>query len=149
MKNYFSKIQMAKVTSEVVGKPYQLGGFGTPGFDCLSLILWFARRVNPGIDQEYEGLTATDYADIFNRDPDGAKQIMWCWISDIAEEVPRPISGDIVLIISKNGKPTDLSGSIYVDNGLLMTVFNPRGVSLISMKLIDIVKVFRICQPPS
>lgn len=133
---------MARVTSEVLGKPYQLGGFGNPGFDCLSLVLWFARKVNPALNAEYEGFTTDNYVDLFKSDPDGAKQIMFCWICEIASDVSRYIAGDIIIMSPKTS--TGLSTAIYTGNNMLLTVFESRGVSLINAKPYDVVKSLRI-----
>jgi hypothetical protein len=141
---------MARFTSEVVGKPFQLGGFGNPGYDCLTLIQKFVHKINPGlIDQfgglgkwEYAGLSVEDYAWIFQKDPETAREILFCWLHEITDEVERALPGDILLAVFRRQEV--INPVIHAGNDRLLLVFDTRGVGLIGKKLFEIVKALRI-----
>jgi hypothetical protein len=140
-------LNLAKITSELVGKPYRLGE-RKAAFDCTSLILEFASLSGMPIPEDWEGFTSKNYAKFYEKQPVEAMEVLACWITSIGKEIPaiHAFAGDILVMRLKRGHSPDLPRfflGIHAGQDKIMAVTEKRGVTLIPIRDYEIIKAFR------
>lgn len=137
---------LAKITAQLVGKPYKLGARKN-GLDCTSLILEFATLSGMPIPEEWEGFTARNYAKFYREKPEEAMEVLACWITSIGKEIPpcRAFAGDILVMKMKRRHLAEMPGfflGIHGGQDRILAVTEKRGVTLVPIRDYEIVKAF-------
>lgn len=134
---------LARYTSEILGRPYRLGGAaGETGADCFNT-LWAYLQMRYGAENlptEYEGLTIDTYADLYQKDPEQAKCIMIRLIKDILSEISpeRAVAGDILRVECKLGVDVIDFPAIDAGNGKLLISTQDEGVCVVNKRFYHI-----------
>ena len=129
---------LAELTSDLVGKSYKLGDV-----DCARLILEVAKRSGIPLSEEWEGFTPENYAELYERDPEEAQQVLICWVTSIGTEIPgcKAFAGDVLIARTINGSV--LSVLLHAGQDQAMIVNEKRGVTMVPLRAYEIVKAFR------
>lgn len=134
------KFNLGKLTSELVGQPYSLGGVN--GHDCASLVL----AITEMKQTEWEGFTTENYPEFYRTRPEQAKEVLACWASQIGREIHpnKAFAGDILIVRTKNGKQKESPGVvIHGGQDCVLAVFDDRGVSVAPIRAYEILKAYR------
>lgn len=138
------KLRLAEITSELVGKPYKLGGKG--GFDCAVLILEFAKRIGVPLEDEWEGFTTENYGEFYASNPEQAMDVLRCWVTSIGEEIPahKAFTGDILIAdLRRGGRPEAPAVLIHAGQDQALLVTASRGVTFTPLSAYTIRKAYR------
>jgi cell wall-associated NlpC family hydrolase len=110
------------------GAPYKLGGRSKEeGFDCFSLIYCFHEQCGFDMPEGIDGVSATDYVDLWNKDEEDAKRVMWNYINAFTKPVPmgKMLPGDITVFRTPDD---DIYPGIYVGNNMVAVATSDEGV---------------------
>jgi len=131
-----TKLRMAELTSQIVGKPYKLGEW-----DCLGVVLFFCDNWGISIPENFEGYTKENYIQLFIDNPKRAKEIFFRFIASLGKEVDpkRTMPGDF-LIIETNG---ETGVCINVGGGNILSALLEKGIDVVSMKTYTVLKAYR------
>jgi cell wall-associated NlpC family hydrolase len=142
MKN--KNIKLAEITSKWINAQYT--PYGTKpedGCDCFSMFLDFLEYYQINIPEEWDGVTRTNYMDLWYSDREKAIETLIDFLNFYSiEKKPNEIkSGD--LLICKLKRTNELFFTIYAGNDKILYVTNKYGVGVAPLRLIEIQKIFR------
>lgn len=129
--------------NKFLGAPYKLGGQSKrEGFDCFSFIYCFYKELGFDMPDGIDGVSATDYMDLWERDEEAAKKVMWNYINTFTDliSISNMAFGDIVVIKLENG---NLYPSIYGGNDKIVLSEMDRGIVVYSLDMFEFVGVRR------
>lgn len=135
------KLALAKITSEMVGKPYKLGGYSPDvGFDCLGIIIYLAERWGIKIPDVIFGMTKYSYATAWASYPEWTKKKFIQFVSTLGDEIApnKMFVPDLVLFRAH----TTTHVGVMCGRGLL-SAFPNLGVAIIPIADVEIKRVFR------
>lgn len=66
----------AKLTAQLVGKPYRAGATGPDAYDCMGLVIKTQRKMGWKMPKEFEGWTLENYAQRFESDPEAGLETL-------------------------------------------------------------------------
>ena len=118
-------IKWTQIAEKYIGKPYELGGWGNPGYDCFSLLIDMLRDSGLSIpkDSKWKGMKLSDYNHIWEKDKDKARQIVLDAVGQHLIEHKGPIEqGDVVLLSINNEIVYEPFLSIQVSNRIISSL---------------------------
>lgn len=62
------KVKFVELVEKFKGKPYQLGGRGDPGYDCISLIYFFYKEWGRELPVEFREYNEKNYFILWEKD---------------------------------------------------------------------------------
>lgn len=151
MKKKRRRLNMAKVSSNFVGKPYERAGWGGgQGYDCVTFIASMLDRL--GLHKVPEGSIFSkekyiELVELWEKDPEAAIEIAIEYLRDSGADEIEPLRmrpGDIVFFKLKEQE--DMCFGMCGGNRHILTTFRDRGISPIKAQHLDIEKVFRCRQ---
>lgn len=120
---------LAEITSEVVGKSYELGCT-----DCFALIIYYLQKQGVPIPDEYEGITLETYADFYKKDPENTLRLMVGFINRLLVSVhPNKAPPGSIYLLSLKGR--DVPSFLALDGGNTNVVFATEERGIIVMPL--------------
>ena len=135
-------MSLVKISSELVGTPYRLGGT-TDALDCFSLIVRYLQMkgITVPSDLVFKGHAISDYPEEYEADPDKMMGVAVEYIASITTEVPvhKTIAGDILFV------RTEGNGSLVINggNGVIIAATKERGTVALDEHEYKTQRVFR------
>jgi len=131
---------LAEITSQIVGKTYQLGKV-----DCFSIIIIYLKMIGCKIPKSFKGETLSTYKDLYINEPEKAKALMIEFMQSLLEEIPvhKTFAGDILLLQLNNDLPFF---GINGGNGKFISACEIQGVQVLPLQYYKILKVFKCRQ---
>jgi hypothetical protein len=136
------RLGLASLTADLVGKPYQLGGWGNPGYDCLSLIYTTLERGGIVLPTSFSGYTKDDYMKLWEENPRRAKAIYIRFLSSISIKIKPLFSRAKDILIVKDYEGDSVIG-LNAGNGLFLSCFTDVGVDLARLENYKVMRVYR------
>lgn len=135
----------AKLTAQLVGKPYKAGATGPDAFDCMGLVMRVQRKMGWKMPKEFEGWTLENYAQRFEKDPDDGIKVFERLMAAYCKEIDTHYlkRGDVVMVKQNhNGKHFP---GIYAGKRQFITVISGQKVRIFSAdsKLFTVVAGWR------
>jgi len=138
------RLNMVGVTSQFVGSPYALGHASrSQGFDCISLLLAMANKMDLPVPDEFEGVTRETYPELWNTDKEKAKAVLFRFLATLGEEVKPKFAFTGDLLILKNRQTGTLTIGIHAGGDKIMSAFTDVGIKVIDLRLYKIKRAFR------
>ena len=124
------KLNLSEVVGRYIGMPYELGGDGSSGIDCLMLVNSVGRGFGVDIPDEFEGVTEENYVDLWTNFPKQAKHTLMSYVLSLGEKIdlPKLFPPDLVLFRDGDG---ELGVGIYVGQGKILAGFVDDKVDLV------------------
>ena len=119
------KVKWPQIADRYIGKPYELGGWGNPGYDCFSLLITMLRDAGLSIsrDSKYNGIKITDYNYIWEENKDKARQIICDATRQLLIEHKKPLQqGDVVLLTSMGDVTKTKFLSLHISNRFISSI---------------------------
>jgi hypothetical protein len=137
----------AEITADFIEKPFLKGGKSSDGYDCIGFCYAFIEALGKAEKflTEYKGMTLENHHELYNRDPEGALQLMFEAFDSMGVEIPisKKLPGDLVIIKNELGRHYP---GIYAGNENIMASYTNAGVRTIPIdgKQITVVRVRRL-----
>lgn len=128
-------------------KPFEVGGSGENGFDCLGLLYLHLKEQGKekNLITEIDGIDLTNYGNFYpNATQEEIKEKLIKIFEANGEEIPlnKKVAGDVVIIKNDKG---DYFPALYVGGGNFLSSFINAGVRVLRLcKEMEVVKVRRI-----
>ena len=139
-------MNLFKTTSQLIGKPYNLGCQDiNNGLDCFTIAITYLRQCGIDIpeDTKYKSFTFDNYKEAYLNDPK-VLNVGIEYISNITKEVKanQAVAGDILVIKDENGNE-----GLAIDggNGNMISAVKEIGITTLKKKNYSILRAFR-CQ---
>ena len=129
--------------NEFFGAPYKVGGKSKEeGFDCFSFIYYLYEKMGFDMPDGIDGVSATDYVDLWESDEEAAKEVMWNYINSFSDLVPvgSMMLGDITILKVEDNF---LYPGVYMGNSLVGLSEVDRGVVVYKLDIFELVAVRR------
>ena len=130
--------RLASLTREFVGKQYELGNN-----DCFIVIYKYLQLRGLPLPRLYKGQTLRTYAELFLKDPHGAKELMVDFIDNTLKRLKGPnysTAGDILFLRPKSVYLAPAALGIDCGNGNVMIVTEKHGVNIAPLNRYEIVR---------
>lgn len=137
------KVKWSQIVEKYLGKPYELGGWGKPGYDCFSILITLMRDIGINIpqDSKWKGIKLTDYNHIWEENKSKARKTVIAAISQYLIKHDGPVQqGDVVLISC--GKEESFLG-LFTSNRII-SVDKKNGVKAYPLKYFTIHNKYRM-----
>ena len=136
-----SKMRLAQLTADLVGREYKLGKM-----DCFRVVYEYLKmRGGDRIPSVYKGYTLDTYIDLYKEDVDKAKDLMIEFISTFLEEIsPKKSIGGDILLARFRVKPPFLG--VDAGNGRLLVAIPNIGVTVVLKEYYTLLRGFRCPQ---
>lgn len=138
------RLNMVRVTSQFVDSPYALGQASrSQGFDCISLLLGMAAKMDLSVPDEFEGVTRETYPELWDTNKEKAKAVLFRFLSTLGKEITPAFAFTGDLLILKNRQTGTLTIGIHAGGDKIMSAFTDVGVKVIDLRLYKIKRAFR------
>lgn len=137
-----TRLRLVEIIGKYNGAPYKLGGSSREeGYDCFSLALALAEDFGVSIPKVFKGQTMETYSELWLKDRDKAKQVMFGLFAELGKSIPisRVFVGDVMIIEDKVGENV----GTHAGKDLLLSAFTDIGVQLVSIGDFRIKGVYR------
>ena len=137
-----AKMSLVKISSELVGTPYRLGGT-TDALDCFSLIVRYLQMkgITVPSDLVFKGHSISDYPEEYEADPDKMMGVAVEYIASITTEMPvhKTMAGDILFVRTEDNESLVINGG----NGVIIAATKERGTVALDEHEYKTQRVFR------
>lgn len=133
----------AVTVSKFLDKPYLLGGTGQIGFGCINFVYEFLRaRGADNIKTDVDGVNLENYPEFLRTaTPDDIKERLFKAFDMNGERVPRPKTGDCLVLKSKEGS---YFPAIYAGGKTVVSSFLDVGVKVTPLSYYKLIGAWRI-----
>lgn len=135
----------AKLTAELVGKPYRAGATGPDAYDCMGLVMRVQRKMGWKMPKEFDGWTIEDYARRFEKDPEEGLAVFGKLMDAYCTKIDTHYlkRGDVI-IVQQNHNRVHFP-AVYAGKRQFLTVIRDQKVRIFSAdsKLFTIVAGWR------
>jgi len=135
-------MSLVKISSELVGTPYRLGGT-TDALDCFSLIVRYLQMKGITVppDLVFKGHAISDYPEEYEADPDKMMGVAVEYIASITTEMPvhKTMAGDILFVRTEDNESLVINGG----NGVIIAATKERGTVALDEHEYKTQRVFR------
>lgn len=133
-------MNLAKITSRLIGTPYELGVM-----DCFMQIVEYLKAIEvaPDID-EYQGITLKTYKDLFLQDFQKAKSIMVQLMDEYftSIEPKKAAPGDVALMKLRGNSSLPFLG-IIAGNAIVIITTEDEGVTTYPLQYYKILRAWK------
>lgn len=136
-----------EIVEKYIGKPYQLCGWGDPGYDCFSVLISILRDsgLNIPVESEFEGIKLSDYSQLWVKDEAKAREIIYkCLIGKYLRLSKTFQQGDILSLVGKSDPGNLRFLGIYVSNRIIVS-FKTYGVKAVPLKYFNVLQSYSSC----
>jgi len=131
------------ISESLIGKPYCLGGQGSSGFDCFTVIIEYLRKRGIEIpeNESFSGVSLNDYKEKYLDNKD-IINIAAKYLSKKLIEItpPRAFAGDI-LMLERNGQ---VFFAIDSGNGNIITANEKLGTTVFKKDNYRVIKAWAL-----
>ena len=140
------KVKWPKIADKYIGKPYELGGWGKPGYDCFSVLIAMLRDSGLTIPQrsEWKGISLSNYDTLWNEDKIKAKRFVIDSLSKyLTKHTGQIQQGDILLLTCGNEGIKDAFLGIHISNRIISSI-KQRGVKAFPFKYFSVHNKYKV-----
>ena len=135
----------AKLTAQLVGKPYKTGATGPDAYDCMGLVIKTQRKMGWKMPKEFDGWTLEDYAQRFEKEPEEGLKVFERLADAYCTRVdPHYLKRGDVIIVRQNHNGVHFP-AVYAGKRQFLTVIRDQKVRIFSAdsKLFTVVAGWR------
>lgn len=136
-----------EIVEKYIGKPYQLCGWGDPGYDCFSVLISILRDsgVHIPVESKFENIKLSDYSQFWLNNETKAREVVYrCLIGKYLKHSEVFQQGNVLSLVAKN----DFKGlkflGIYVSNRVIVSL-RTYGVKAVSLKYFNVLQSYSLC----
>lgn len=140
------KIKWPQIIDKYIGKPYELGGWGNPGYDCFSLLISVLKDSGLYIplNSEWKGIKLSDYNYVWEEDKNKARQIVCDAMSQfLIEDKGQIQQGNVVLLTGIGDTTNTQFFSLYISNRFITSI-KQSGVRAFPAKYFKICNKYKV-----
>ena len=134
-------LNLAKITSELVGTPYELGGCN--GLDCFSLIAKYLEKRGIAIpaDLIFKGHKLSEYPVDYKSDPKKMIRVAVDYIASLMTEIHKnkAVGGDVLFVKIEDNESLVIAGG----NGTIVAATGENGTVVLNQRNYTIKRAFR------
>lgn len=124
------KIKWAQIIDKYINKPYELGGWGNPGYDCFSVLVSILKDSGLYIprNSEWNGIKINDYKNLWEEDEVKSKRFIREAFNKYLIKHDGPAQqGDVLLLTCGNEGLDESFLSLHASNKIISAI-KQRGV---------------------
>ncbi len=129
-------MSLVRITQEIVGQQYELGSR-----DCFRIVYdYLSRFIN--LPREWHGLTLEDYFQVFQQDPEEAKELIRQFLDEYLQSISssKCFAGDILLLQHPEYSPFP---AIHAGNRHFIGADPNRGIMVFPLVSFEIKRAWR------